>query len=78
MLQKQFHLDEPFFCDTKKYISRSENVPDSVHRLRPGDIDVIAAIGDSLTAGNGALASNIIQVSLEYKGNQSINTHMCK
>jgi len=24
-------------------------VPESVHKLRPGDIDVIAAMGDSLT-----------------------------
>ncbi|XP_046393630.1 phospholipase B1, membrane-associated-like [Ischnura elegans] len=33
---------------------RSESRPTTVHKLRPGDIDVIAAIGDSLTAGNSA------------------------
>lgn len=42
--------------------------PDSVHQLRPGDIDIVGAMGDSLTAGNGALATNIIQVSTENKG----------
>jgi hypothetical protein len=48
---------------------RSAETPNSVHKLRPGDIDIIAAMGDSLTAGNGALATNMMQVSLEYKGN---------
>lgn len=40
----------------------------SVHKLRPGDIDIVGAIGDSLTAGNGALATNILQVVIENKG----------
>lgn len=39
-----------------------------MHRLRPGDIDVIGALGDSLTAGNGALATNVLQVLIENKG----------
>lgn len=39
-----------------------------MHQLRPGDIDIVAAIGDSLTAGNGGLATNIIQVATENKG----------
>lgn len=66
-LQKQFAKNEPFFCDLK-HGARSEKVPNSVHELRPGDIDIIAAMGDSLTAGNGALATNMMQVTLEYKG----------
>ena len=47
---------------------RSNRVPTSVHRLRPGDIDVVAALGDSLSAGTGAMAHNILQVATEYRG----------
>lgn len=68
-MQKPFAKSTKFFCDTKNGPgARSASIPESVHRLRPGDIDVIAAIGDSLTAGNGALATNIIQVFIENKG----------
>lgn len=67
-LQKQFNPDDPFFCDFNGAGRRSATVPTSVHRLRPGDIDIVGAIGDSLTAGNGAMATNIIQVSTENKG----------
>ncbi|PBC25529.1 Phospholipase B1, membrane-associated [Apis cerana cerana] len=47
---------------------RSLIVPDSVHRLRPGDIDVIAAMGDSLTAGNGIFATNLLELIIENRG----------
>ena len=47
---------------------RSQSVPHSVHHLRPGDIDVVAALGDSLTAGTGALANDVFQVLTEYRG----------
>jgi phospholipase B1 len=40
----------------------------SVHRLRPGDIQVIGAIGDSLTAANGAKASFITGLLTEERG----------
>jgi hypothetical protein len=36
--------------------------------LRPGDIDIVGAIGDSLTAGSGALALDVLQVLLEGRG----------
>lgn len=36
--------------------------------LRPGDIDIIGAIGDSLTAGFGILATNPLQILLENRG----------
>jgi hypothetical protein len=42
--------------------------------LRPGDIDVIAAIGDSLTAGNGGMSTNALQVTVESKGLRSYPT----
>ncbi|KFB43208.1 AGAP006396-PA-like protein [Anopheles sinensis] len=65
-IQKQFGPDEPFFCNTTGM--RSPTVPTSVDKLRPGDIDIIGAIGDSLTAGNGAMATNILEVLIENKG----------
>lgn len=67
-LQRQFTIDEPFFCDVNGPGRRSSTTPTSVHALRPGDIDIVGAIGDSLTAGNGALATNLLQVSTENKG----------
>ncbi|CAO1401887.1 unnamed protein product [Diamesa hyperborea] len=67
-LQKQFDESEPFFCDVNGAGARSSSVPTSVHKLRPGDIDIIGALGDSLTAGNGALAVDVLQFTLEFKG----------
>uniref|UniRef100_A0A4W6EHF8 Phospholipase B1, membrane-associated n=1 Tax=Lates calcarifer TaxID=8187 RepID=A0A4W6EHF8_LATCA len=46
----------------------SDIVPTSVHKLRPADIKVVAALGDSSTAGTGAKAKNIFDLSKEYKG----------
>lgn len=40
----------------------------SVHQLRPGDIDIVGAIGDSLTAGNGAFAIDNLQTTIENRG----------
>ena len=39
----------------------------SVHKLKPGDIDVVAAIGNSITAGAAALSKNIFE-PYEYRG----------
>ncbi|XP_017266887.1 phospholipase B1, membrane-associated isoform X2 [Kryptolebias marmoratus] len=46
----------------------SNSVPISVHRLRPADIKVVAALGDSITAGFGAKANNLLQLKTEYRG----------
>ncbi|XP_073784669.1 phospholipase B1, membrane-associated isoform X1 [Danio rerio] len=46
----------------------SNTLPTSVHSLRPGDIKVVAALGDSLTAGFGAKAKNILQLPDEERG----------
>ncbi|XP_052042292.1 phospholipase B1, membrane-associated-like [Apodemus sylvaticus] len=56
-----------FSCPDK---SPSDSVPTTVHRLRPADIKVIGAMGDSLTAGNGAgsLPQAIFDVLTEYRG----------
>jgi phospholipase B1 len=43
-------------------------VPTSVDRLRPSDIKIVAAMGDSLTAGNGAGGDKLSEVLLEYRG----------
>lgn len=43
-------------------------MPTSVHRLTPGDIDIVGALGDSLTAANGAFAIDDLQTTLEGRG----------
>ncbi|KAF3422773.1 hypothetical protein E2986_11347, partial [Frieseomelitta varia] len=47
---------------------RSSEVPKSVHRLRPGDIDVIAAMGDSTTVPTAVTAVNLLQLLVENRG----------
>lgn len=56
----------PFPCTTEGM--RSAEPPKSVHALRPGDIQCVAALGDSLTAGMGAHALTPIGVLLENRG----------
>ncbi|XP_043367421.1 phospholipase B1, membrane-associated [Dermochelys coriacea] len=48
----------------------SSSSPTSVHALKPADVQVIAALGDSLTAGNGIGAdpNNILDMNTEYRG----------
>ncbi|XP_060927910.1 phospholipase B1, membrane-associated [Limanda limanda] len=48
--------------------SPSASAPSSVHELRPADINVVAAVGDSLTTGTGIAANNILEVLREYRG----------
>jgi hypothetical protein len=42
--------------------------PTSVHALRPADINVVMALGDSITAANGAGAVDALQILLQYRG----------
>lgn len=56
----------PFPCNPR--LSRSSYVPTSVHQLRPGDIDVIGGLGDSLIAGSGALEEFAIGTFIEARG----------
>ncbi|XP_056284895.1 phospholipase B1, membrane-associated-like [Pseudoliparis swirei] len=49
-------------------IAPSVTVPTSVHQLRPADIKVVAALGDSATAGTGAKAKNLFGLNKDYKG----------
>ncbi|CAB3360301.1 Hypothetical predicted protein [Cloeon dipterum] len=53
-------------CDNVQM--RSDKVPISVHQLRPGDIDVVAALGDSLIAGNGAMEEFAMGTLFEHRG----------
>ncbi|XP_014636844.1 PREDICTED: phospholipase B1, membrane-associated [Ceratotherium simum simum] len=48
----------------------SDSIPTSVHRLKPADIKVIGAMGDSLTAANGAGSSpgDVLDVVTQYRG----------
>jgi phospholipase B1 len=58
--------DYTFDCDTKNFVSAE--VPTSVHQLKPGDIKVVAALGDSLSAALGADAKTIVGLLAEYRG----------
>jgi hypothetical protein len=60
--------NQSFFCDVNGPGRRSATVPTSIHRLTPGDVDIIGALGDSLTAANGAFAINGLQTTLEGRG----------
>ncbi|GCB71617.1 hypothetical protein scyTo_0008885 [Scyliorhinus torazame] len=48
----------------------SNTVPVSVHKLRPADIKVIAALGDSITSANGAASrpGDLLGVITQYRG----------
>ncbi|KAL1491578.1 hypothetical protein ABEB36_012153 [Hypothenemus hampei] len=49
-------------------IERSKNRPTSVHKLRPGDIDVIGAMGDSLAVGFASEAVTLPEIFHEGRG----------
>ena len=65
-VQQQFSDEFPFFCNLTN--KRSKVVPTSVHELRPGDIDIIGALGDSTLFGTGAFASDSAEFALEGRG----------
>ncbi|XP_068509098.1 phospholipase B1, membrane-associated isoform X2 [Syngnathus scovelli] len=46
----------------------SDSAPASAHKVRPADIKVVAALGDSITAGFGAKAKNLLELRTEYRG----------
>jgi len=55
-----------FTCDTN--YSPSADIPTSVHQLRPKDIKVIGAIGDSITAAFGLEATSAAELFWEIRG----------
>lgn len=52
-IQRRIPPSYPFPCN----VTKSKENTTSVHRLRPSDIKVIGAIGDSIVAANGALGA---------------------
>ncbi|XP_022919287.1 phospholipase B1, membrane-associated-like [Onthophagus taurus] len=69
-IQETYPNSMPFPCEniTKNHFGRSPIKPVSVHRLKPGDIDVIGAMGDSLIAGNGAMEDYALGTMIENRG----------
>lgn len=65
-LQPQISANKPFPCALNN--TRSAETPSSVHRLRPGDIDVIGAMGDSITAGTAMMSKTFPQLFIEFRG----------
>ncbi|GMT16317.1 hypothetical protein PFISCL1PPCAC_7614, partial [Pristionchus fissidentatus] len=63
-------LGMPGWSCAPDLMKRSKTVPASVHSLRPADIDVVGALGDSLTAANGAGAEHgdLLGVAIQYRG----------
>ncbi len=55
-----------FDCDV--YPASPRFAPHSAKFLRPGDIKILAALGDSLTAGFGAKSASIDDLFNEYRG----------
>ncbi|KAF7994796.1 hypothetical protein HCN44_004268 [Aphidius gifuensis] len=64
--QRSISQQVPFPCDTKN--GRSLKIPSDVNRLKIGDIDVIAGLGDSLVAASGALEEFAIGTFIEARG----------
>ncbi|XP_046392153.1 phospholipase B1, membrane-associated-like [Ischnura elegans] len=56
VVQERVPLSTPFPCEVAENRPkwRSDTKPTSVHKLRPGDIDVVSAMGDSIASGNAA------------------------
>lgn len=58
---RQLTTADPFPCNLENIKLRSDTVPSSVHKIRPGDIDIIAGMGDSLSAGTGISTISLIE-----------------
>ncbi|XP_068151529.1 phospholipase B1, membrane-associated [Drosophila tropicalis] len=65
-MQPPISKKTPFPCPLNN--TRSSSPPTSIERLRPGDIDIIAAFGDSLSAGNGIMSNNALDMINEFRG----------
>ncbi|KAK6765520.1 hypothetical protein RB195_025434 [Necator americanus] len=54
-------------CDDT-LMKASKKIPRNVNSVRPADIKLVMAMGDSLTAANGAGAEDPLGVVLQYRG----------
>ena len=61
--QCSYSSREAFPCESDSASKKSFYKPKSVHKLRPGDLDVVAGLGDGLVAASGALSSTYFQES---------------
>ncbi|XP_046392064.1 phospholipase B1, membrane-associated-like [Ischnura elegans] len=65
----QDKIKKPFPCRfSHKNPKRSKHPPQSVNRLRPGDIKVVGGIGDSITSGVGATCLSVATAKREDRG----------
>lgn len=70
-IEPNYFAYTPFKSNSYKFECEKDSdptIPTSVHKLRPQDIKVVGALGDSLTAALGADAETIIGLSWEYRG----------
>merc|ERR1719430_2869821 len=66
MNRKQCPMGRMFFPCSYKRISYS--VPDDVNQLQPGDISLVAALGDSVIGSTGASSPTILKAREQYRG----------
>lgn len=66
MLQDTVPPSKPFYCNVTKPLKKSS--PINIHTLKPADIDVVGAIGDSYTVGYGLIAVELIDILAETRG----------
>lgn len=59
---------EEFKCNPDYLTDKLLNEVVTVNNLKPSDIKVVGAVGDSLTAALGARATNIAELLFEYRG----------
>ncbi|KAM8716620.1 hypothetical protein ACLKA7_003492 [Drosophila subpalustris] len=65
-MQQPVPTSSSFPCDLSQ--TRSPQPPSDIRRLRPGDIDIVAAFGDSTNAGTGIMALGFWDLMVEYRG----------
>jgi phospholipase B1 len=63
-----FNKDYSFDCNVTYENDDQYELPRSVHKLRPRDIKVVAALGDSITASLGTTADNVLGLLVENRG----------
>jgi len=63
-----FNKDYTFDCNVTYDYEDQYELPRTVHRLRPRNIKVVAALGDSITASLGTTAQNVLGLLLENRG----------
>ena len=62
-------MEDSFPCRQEEFEKKSRHsLPTSVDRLSPGDIDIIAALGDGNVAANGALSKDFIGLGVAFRG----------